>query len=179
MHVITFVSDCICTHHFGMYCSAHKWLAFIPFLMKMWRFFWCTLVFMCENNPCKLHSQWYPICFSLILTISGTDTAKRCVSYCFTNSSRCCFRFVAWLGITWNETRVPCFYYNISIFKCIHRVDQILGKGQIPVDKKVRDKLNPDGESLEGMSMLGRVCKVERQVSPTTNLTGKATSAAL
>uniref|UniRef100_A0A671X4A9 Potassium voltage-gated channel subfamily Q member 5 n=1 Tax=Sparus aurata TaxID=8175 RepID=A0A671X4A9_SPAAU len=45
------------------------------------------------------------------------------------------------------------------------RVDQILGKGQIPVDKKVRDKLNPDGESLEGMSMLGRVCKVERQVS--------------
>ncbi|XP_030298192.1 potassium voltage-gated channel subfamily KQT member 4 isoform X8 [Sparus aurata] len=45
------------------------------------------------------------------------------------------------------------------------RVDQILGKGQIPVDKKVRDKLNPDGESLEGMSMLGRVCKVERQVT--------------
>lgn len=47
---------------------------------------------------------------------------------------------------------------------CI-RVDQILGKGQIPVDKKMRDKLNPDGDSLEGMSMLGRVCKVERQVS--------------
>lgn len=46
------------------------------------------------------------------------------------------------------------------------RVDQILGKGQIPVDKKIRDKLLPDGESLEGMSMLGRVCKVERQVSP-------------
>lgn len=44
------------------------------------------------------------------------------------------------------------------------RVDQILGKGQIPVDKKVRDKLHPDGDSLEGMSMLGRVCKVERQV---------------
>ncbi|TKS85871.1 Potassium voltage-gated channel subfamily KQT member 5 KQT-like 5 [Collichthys lucidus] len=42
-------------------------------------------------------------------------------------------------------------------------VDQILGKGQIPVDKKMRDKLHPDGESLEGMSMLGRVCKVERQ----------------
>lgn len=47
---------------------------------------------------------------------------------------------------------------------CI-RVDQILGKGQIPVDKKMRDKLHPDGDSLEGMSMLGRVCKVERQVS--------------
>ncbi|XP_056902523.1 potassium voltage-gated channel subfamily KQT member 4 isoform X7 [Takifugu flavidus] len=45
------------------------------------------------------------------------------------------------------------------------RVDQILGKGQIPIDKKIRDKLNPDGDSLEGMSMLGRVCKVERQVS--------------
>ncbi|XP_027133701.1 potassium voltage-gated channel subfamily KQT member 5 isoform X2 [Larimichthys crocea] len=45
------------------------------------------------------------------------------------------------------------------------RVDQILGKGQIPVDKKMRDKLHPDGESLEGMSMLGRVCKVERQVT--------------
>lgn len=47
---------------------------------------------------------------------------------------------------------------------CI-RVDQILGKGQIHVDKKMRDKLHPDGDSLEGMSMLGRVCKVERQVS--------------
>lgn len=45
-----------------------------------------------------------------------------------------------------------------------NRVDQILGKGQIPVDKKIRDKLHPDGDSLEGMSMLGRVCKVERQV---------------
>uniref|UniRef100_A0A3Q1IL61 Potassium voltage-gated channel, KQT-like subfamily, member 5a n=1 Tax=Anabas testudineus TaxID=64144 RepID=A0A3Q1IL61_ANATE len=45
------------------------------------------------------------------------------------------------------------------------RVDQILGKGQIPVDKKIRDKLHPDGDSLEGMSMLGRVCKVERQVT--------------
>lgn len=44
-------------------------------------------------------------------------------------------------------------------------MDQILGKGQIPVDKKIRDKLHPDGDSLEGMSMLGRVCKVERQVS--------------
>ncbi|KAI3362782.1 hypothetical protein L3Q82_001839 [Scortum barcoo] len=45
------------------------------------------------------------------------------------------------------------------------RVDQILGKGQIPVDRKMRDKLHPDGDSLEGMSMLGRVCKVERQVT--------------
>ncbi|XP_035982515.1 potassium voltage-gated channel subfamily KQT member 4 isoform X11 [Fundulus heteroclitus] len=45
------------------------------------------------------------------------------------------------------------------------RVDQILGKGQIPVDKKPRDKLHHDGDTMEGMSMLGRVCKVERQVS--------------
>ncbi|XP_032397143.1 potassium voltage-gated channel subfamily KQT member 5 isoform X3 [Etheostoma spectabile] len=45
------------------------------------------------------------------------------------------------------------------------RVDQILGKGQIPVDKKIKDKLHPDGDSLESMSMLGRVCKVERQVT--------------
>uniref|UniRef100_A0A3Q2Y2M8 Potassium voltage-gated channel subfamily Q member 5 n=1 Tax=Hippocampus comes TaxID=109280 RepID=A0A3Q2Y2M8_HIPCM len=45
------------------------------------------------------------------------------------------------------------------------RVDQILGKGQIAVDKKMRDKLNPDGDAHDGVSMLGRVCKVERQVS--------------
>ncbi|XP_045925891.1 potassium voltage-gated channel subfamily KQT member 5 isoform X2 [Micropterus dolomieu] len=44
-------------------------------------------------------------------------------------------------------------------------VDQILGKGHVPVDKKMRDKLHPDGDTLEGMSMLGRVCKVERQVT--------------
>ncbi|KAG5855669.1 hypothetical protein ANANG_G00051560 [Anguilla anguilla] len=43
-------------------------------------------------------------------------------------------------------------------------VDQILGKGQIPVDKKVRDKLLSDSDTLEDVSMLGRVCKVERQV---------------
>uniref|UniRef100_A0A8C2B6R2 Potassium voltage-gated channel, KQT-like subfamily, member 5a n=1 Tax=Cyprinus carpio TaxID=7962 RepID=A0A8C2B6R2_CYPCA len=46
------------------------------------------------------------------------------------------------------------------------RVDQILGKGQISVDRKGREKILPEGESLEhDMSMLGRVCKVERQVS--------------
>ncbi|XP_062851659.1 potassium voltage-gated channel subfamily KQT member 4 [Trichomycterus rosablanca] len=45
------------------------------------------------------------------------------------------------------------------------RVDQILGKGQIPLDRKIRDRILPEGESLEhDMSMLGRVCKVERQV---------------
>uniref|UniRef100_A0AAR2K3T3 Potassium voltage-gated channel, KQT-like subfamily, member 5b n=1 Tax=Pygocentrus nattereri TaxID=42514 RepID=A0AAR2K3T3_PYGNA len=45
------------------------------------------------------------------------------------------------------------------------RVDQILGKGQIPMDRKMRDRILPEGESLEhDLSMLGRVCKVERQV---------------
>ena len=43
-------------------------------------------------------------------------------------------------------------------------MDQILGKGQIPLDKKIREKLLSDGDILEDMSMLGRVCKVERQV---------------
>lgn len=45
------------------------------------------------------------------------------------------------------------------------RVDQILGKGQIPLDKKLREKLLSDGDILEDVSMLGRVCRVERQVS--------------
>ncbi|XP_067297571.1 potassium voltage-gated channel subfamily KQT member 4 isoform X2 [Pseudorasbora parva] len=44
------------------------------------------------------------------------------------------------------------------------RVDQILGRGQMPVDKKVREKLLSDGDIMEDVSMLGRVCKVERQV---------------
>ncbi|XP_028324271.1 potassium voltage-gated channel subfamily KQT member 5 isoform X2 [Gouania willdenowi] len=69
----------------------------------------------------------------------------------------------------------PCYYYSSSNRKKKQQqqnagllyppVDHILGKGQIPVDKKLRDKLHADGESLEGVSMLGRVCKVERQVS--------------
>uniref|UniRef100_A0A8C7K1F1 Potassium voltage-gated channel subfamily KQT member 5 n=1 Tax=Oncorhynchus kisutch TaxID=8019 RepID=A0A8C7K1F1_ONCKI len=49
--------------------------------------------------------------------------------------------------------------------KSVPGVDQILGKGQIPIDKKIRDKLHPDRDTLEDMSMLGRVCKVERQVT--------------
>ncbi|XP_059410178.1 potassium voltage-gated channel subfamily KQT member 5 isoform X2 [Carassius carassius] len=44
------------------------------------------------------------------------------------------------------------------------RVDQILGRGQMPMDKKVREKLLSDSDILEDVSMLGRVCKVERQV---------------
>lgn len=42
-----------------------------------------------------------------------------------------------------------------------------MGKGQIPMDRKMRDRILPEGESLDhDMSMLGRVCKVERQVRP-------------
>ncbi|XP_051560522.1 potassium voltage-gated channel subfamily KQT member 5-like [Myxocyprinus asiaticus] len=44
------------------------------------------------------------------------------------------------------------------------RVDQILGRGQMAMDKKIREKLLSDGDILEDVSMLGRVCKVERQV---------------
>ncbi|XP_051981996.1 potassium voltage-gated channel subfamily KQT member 5 isoform X2 [Xyrauchen texanus] len=44
------------------------------------------------------------------------------------------------------------------------RVDQILGRGQMAMDKKIREKLLSDGDMLEDVSMLGRVCKVERQV---------------
>ncbi|XP_041107986.1 potassium voltage-gated channel subfamily KQT member 5-like isoform X1 [Polyodon spathula] len=44
------------------------------------------------------------------------------------------------------------------------RVDQILGKGQIPGDKKSREKILPESEAIEDLSMLGRVCKVEKQV---------------
>lgn len=51
----------------------------------------------------------------------------------------------------------------VYLYLCV-RVDQILGKGQIAMDKKMRDKLNPDGDAHDGVSMLGRVCKVERQV---------------
>ncbi|MBN3320226.1 KCNQ5 protein, partial [Atractosteus spatula] len=43
-------------------------------------------------------------------------------------------------------------------------VDQILGKGQIPADKKTKEKVLPESEANEDLSMLGRVCKVEKQV---------------
>lgn len=88
------------------------------------------------------------------------------------SSCRSC-RSVAWLWISDCMSHDDCvFWQSLCACVCIYiyviRVDQILGKGQIPIDKKIREKLLPDGESLEGMSMLGRVCKVERQVSPKT-----------
>ncbi|XP_026159311.1 potassium voltage-gated channel subfamily KQT member 5 isoform X1 [Mastacembelus armatus] len=55
-------------------------------------------------------------------------------------------------------------YYSQGRKNSTQGVDQILGKGQIPLDKKIREKLLSDGDILEDMSMLGRVCKVERQV---------------
>ncbi|KAI4833150.1 hypothetical protein KUCAC02_016064 [Chaenocephalus aceratus] len=56
-------------------------------------------------------------------------------------------------------------YYSQGRKNSTQGVDQILGKGQIPLDKKIREKLLSDGDILEDMSMLGRVCKVERQVT--------------
>ncbi|XP_065821983.1 potassium voltage-gated channel subfamily KQT member 5 isoform X2 [Labrus bergylta] len=55
-------------------------------------------------------------------------------------------------------------YYSQGRKNSTQGVDQILGRGQIPLDKKIREKLLSDGDILEDMSMLGRVCKVERQV---------------
>ncbi|GCB82213.1 hypothetical protein scyTo_0022296, partial [Scyliorhinus torazame] len=46
-------------------------------------------------------------------------------------------------------------------------VDQIIGKGQIPADKKMREKgekVPPELEPFDEMSMMGRVIKVEKQV---------------
>ncbi|CAL8360897.1 unnamed protein product [Boreogadus saida] len=45
------------------------------------------------------------------------------------------------------------------------RVDHILGKGQVSVERRMREKMIADGEMMDDLSMLGRVCKVERQVS--------------
>ncbi|XP_078016788.1 potassium voltage-gated channel subfamily KQT member 5 isoform X1 [Epinephelus lanceolatus] len=66
---------------------------------------------------------------------------------------------------TFSSPSLHLYYSQARRKQSAPGVDQILGKGQIPVDKKMRDKLHPDGDSLEGMSMLGRVCKVERQVT--------------
>ncbi|XP_071360672.1 potassium voltage-gated channel subfamily KQT member 5-like isoform X2 [Trachinotus anak] len=64
---------------------------------------------------------------------------------------------------TFSSPSLP-FYYSQGRKNSTQGVDQILGKGQIPLDKKIREKLLSDGDILEDMSMLGRVCKVERQV---------------
>lgn len=54
-------------------------------------------------------------------------------------------------------------------FICIKRVDQIIGRGAVQPDKKVRpekgEKTPPELDSLDELSMMGRVVKVEKQVS--------------
>ncbi|XP_034397315.1 potassium voltage-gated channel subfamily KQT member 5 isoform X3 [Cyclopterus lumpus] len=64
---------------------------------------------------------------------------------------------------TFSSPSLPV-YYSQGRKNSTQGVDQILGRGQIPLDKKIREKLLSDGDILEDMSMLGRVCKVERQV---------------
>ncbi|NWI14187.1 KCNQ4 protein, partial [Crypturellus soui] len=44
------------------------------------------------------------------------------------------------------------------------RVEQIVGRGAVPVDKKVREKAEKPPEPEDEPSMMGRVVKVERQV---------------
>nr|XP_057939507.1 potassium voltage-gated channel subfamily KQT member 5-like isoform X2 [Doryrhamphus excisus] len=64
---------------------------------------------------------------------------------------------------TFSSPSLP-LYYSQGRKNSTQGVDQILGKGQIHLDKKIREKLLSEGDLLEDMSMLGRVCKVERQV---------------
>ncbi|KAL1005896.1 hypothetical protein UPYG_G00065290 [Umbra pygmaea] len=64
---------------------------------------------------------------------------------------------------TFSSPSLPV-YYSQSRKNSTQGVDQILGKGQIPLDKRIRDKLLSEGDMMEDVSMLGRVCKVERQV---------------
>uniref|UniRef100_A0A672JVB1 Potassium voltage-gated channel subfamily Q member 4 n=1 Tax=Sinocyclocheilus grahami TaxID=75366 RepID=A0A672JVB1_SINGR len=53
------------------------------------------------------------------------------------------------------------------------RVDQIIGRGAIPSDKKVRpekgEKTPPELEQMDELSMMGRVVKVEKQVQSIEN----------
>uniref|UniRef100_A0A8C9VQ51 Potassium voltage-gated channel subfamily Q member 4 n=1 Tax=Scleropages formosus TaxID=113540 RepID=A0A8C9VQ51_SCLFO len=53
------------------------------------------------------------------------------------------------------------------------RVDQIVGRGAIQTDKKVRsekgEKTHPDLDPLDELSMMGRVAKVEKQVQSIEN----------
>ncbi|XP_072293039.1 potassium voltage-gated channel subfamily KQT member 5 isoform X2 [Eucyclogobius newberryi] len=64
-----------------------------------------------------------------------------------------------------SSTSMHLYYSQARRKHAAAGVDQILGKGHISAEKKLREKLHQDGDSMEGMSMLGRVCKVERQVS--------------
>lgn len=50
----------------------------------------------------------------------------------------------------------------------MERVDQIIGRGAVQPDKKARpekgEKTPPELDSLDELSMMGRVVKVEKQV---------------
>lgn len=101
-------------------CSGHKWLVKCHFFGACW-FFICKnfahlQFFYTSKNPWKVHTAWDPIlkcCFP-----SFTHAAIRCVLcvlLTLTLTSHCCFRFVAWLGITWNDSWVPT-YITTSLF---------------------------------------------------------------
>ena len=51
----------------------------------------------------------------------------------------------------------------------VRRVDQIIGRGAVQSDKKVRtekgEKTPPEVDPLNELSMMGRVVKVEKQVT--------------
>lgn len=58
-------------------------------------------------------------------------------------------------------------YSFYGLFLC-KRVDQIIGRGAVQPDKKTRpekgEKTQPELDSLDELSMMGRVVKVEKQV---------------
>lgn len=70
-----------------------------------------------------------------------------------------------------------CLILVILIFIVIwlfNRVDQIIGRGTMQSDKKARpekgEKTPPELDSLDELSMMGRVVKVEKQVTGRKNL---------
>lgn len=101
-------------------CSGHKWLVKCHFFgacrFFIFKNFAHLQFFYTSKNPWKVHTAWDPIlkcCFP-----SFTHAAIRCVLcvlLTLTLTSHCCFRFVAWLGITWNDSWVPT-YITTSLF---------------------------------------------------------------
>nr|XP_014344373.1 PREDICTED: potassium voltage-gated channel subfamily KQT member 5 [Latimeria chalumnae] len=65
---------------------------------------------------------------------------------------------------TFSSPSLHSYYTQHSRKQSTSGVDQILGKGQIPTDKKSREKIPPENETADDLSMLGRVVKVEKQV---------------
>lgn len=107
--------------------SAHKWVVLLfHLLVKMWFLFFCFhlshlqfLYFKFKSpwNPYKLHNAWNNFGdtgFSYKSTAIAIPFVL-CVLLTLILTSYCCFRFVAWLGITWNEARVTT-YIATSLF---------------------------------------------------------------